>query len=91
MKPTRNIARSLKPFWGKSPARSGTASQLFKDSDRDGVMNVFDCKPFNKRHQDNNEYIGGIPKKQFKKQPSDIRFEALREQERKEADERDDD
>ena len=30
----------------------GKPVQLFKDSDKDGVANVFDCKPFNKRKQD---------------------------------------
>jgi len=33
-------------------ARMGTPIQLFKDSDRDGVPNVFDCKPHNKKKQD---------------------------------------
>jgi len=30
----------------------GMPIQMFKDSDKDGVMNAFDCKPFNKRKQD---------------------------------------
>jgi len=33
-------------------ARFGSPQRLFKDSDRDGVANVFDCKPFNKKKQD---------------------------------------
>lgn len=33
-------------------ARFGAPVNLFKDSDRDGVANVFDCKPFNRRKQD---------------------------------------
>jgi len=33
-------------------ARFGAPIQLFKDSDKDGVANVFDCKPYNKKKQD---------------------------------------
>jgi len=33
-------------------AHHGTPIQLFKDSDKDGVANVFDCKPYNKSKQD---------------------------------------
>ena len=33
-------------------AHYGKPIQLFKDSDKDGVANVFDCKPFNKKKQD---------------------------------------
>jgi len=36
----------------KSKAYFGKPVQLFKDSDKDGVPNVFDCKPYNKRKQD---------------------------------------
>ena len=35
-----------------SKAYYGKPVMLFKDSDRDGVPNVFDCKPHNKRRQD---------------------------------------
>lgn len=38
--------------FGKSKAYYGMPSQLFKDSDKDGVYNVFDCKPKNKRKTD---------------------------------------
>ena len=31
---------------------SWNTNKLFIDSDRDGVANVFDCQPFNKRKQD---------------------------------------
>lgn len=30
----------------------GKPAALFKDSDKDGVANVFDCKPFDKKRQD---------------------------------------
>ena len=40
-----------RPFRGNS-SHYGMPNQLFKDSDKDGVMNVFDCKPRNKRKQD---------------------------------------
>jgi hypothetical protein len=30
-------------------------ARLFRDSDRDGVANVFDCQPFNRRRQDNGD------------------------------------
>jgi len=33
-------------------SKYGKPVQLFKDSDKDGVANVFDCKPYNKRKQD---------------------------------------
>jgi hypothetical protein len=41
-----------KPTFKKKVAYYGYPSQLFKDSDKDGVANVFDCKPYNKRKQD---------------------------------------
>ena len=68
LKPVRNIKRSTttptpqrkqtpSPFWNNKPMpkckyRSGMPVKLFGDKDRDGVMNVFDCKPRNKRMQD---------------------------------------
>jgi hypothetical protein len=36
----------------RNKAHFGKPIQLFKDSDKDGVANVFDCKPYNKRKQD---------------------------------------
>lgn len=44
--------RGNKPVKFKNSAYYGSPSKLFKDSDRDGVMNVFDCKPYNRRKQD---------------------------------------
>lgn len=44
--------RNTSAFSKKVAAHFGTPIQLFKDSDKDGVMNVFDCKPHNKRKQD---------------------------------------
>jgi hypothetical protein len=41
-----------KPLWRGSNAYYGKPAHLFRDSDRDGVPNVFDCKPHNKRRQD---------------------------------------
>lgn len=46
-----------------SKSHYGKPSQLFRDSDRDGVPNVFDCKPHNKRRQDvmHPQNLGGSP------------------------------
>ena len=41
----------MKKFKNNS-ARYGMPNMLFKDSDRDGVANVFDCQPHNKKKQD---------------------------------------
>jgi len=41
-----------KSIWGKSKDRYGMPVKLFGDRDKDRVMNVFDCKPGNKRRQD---------------------------------------
>lgn len=43
--------RQMKSFHGPK-AYYGKPNMLFRDSDRDGVSNVFDCKPFNRRKQD---------------------------------------
>jgi len=46
----------------KNKAHFGKPIQLFKDSDKDGVANVFDCKPHNKRKQDvMAPFSGGSP------------------------------
>lgn len=42
----------MEKWLGKNKAYYGKPIQLFKDSDKDGVMNVFDCKPYNKKKQD---------------------------------------
>lgn len=46
-KPVRNIKR-----YSPTSVRYGKPNVLFKDNDKDGVMNVFDCQPNNKRKQD---------------------------------------
>ena len=46
--------RKVKPNW-KYPQ----VGKLFKDSDKDGVPNVFDCKPYNKKKQDVISPMGG--------------------------------
>jgi len=38
--------------YSPTSARYGKPNVLFKDSDHDGVANVFDCQPHNKRRQD---------------------------------------
>ena len=58
---------------------SWNTNNLFIDSDRDGVANVFDCQPFNKRKQDRNpnEFLDDPRMEdekediQFKKVPQD--------------------
>jgi len=46
-----------------SKSHYGKPAHLFRDSDRDGVPNVFDCKPHNKRRQDvmHPQNLGGSP------------------------------
>ena len=39
-------------FWGIKARDKVMPNKLFADTDRDGVPNVFDCRPFNKRRQD---------------------------------------
>lgn len=40
----------VNPFWNTKPI-SKTKMTWFKDSDRDGVVNLFDCQPYNKKKQ----------------------------------------
>ena len=56
-----NSNKRVSPFWNTKPLpkckyRSGMPVNLFGDKDRDGVMNVFDCRPGNRRRQDNIVY-----------------------------------
>lgn len=44
--------RTIKSAFKGNRAYYGKPAQLFKDSDKDGVANVFDCKPYNRRRQD---------------------------------------
>lgn len=65
-KPSRGIypIRSSKAYYGKPV-------QLFKDSDRDGVMNVFDCQPHNRRKQDvisPSNFGGGVQDMYYKQE-----------------------
>ena len=42
-------------FWKVKARDKVSPARLFADTDRDGVANVFDCRPFNKFKQDNKE------------------------------------
>jgi len=39
-------------FWKVKARDKVSPARLFADTDRDGVANVFDCRPFNPRRQD---------------------------------------
>ena len=42
-----------KSIWNcKDKLHYGKPAKLFGDADKDGVANVFDCKPYNRRRQD---------------------------------------
>ena len=80
LKPVRSIKRSSptpapqrkqtsNPFWNTKPMsrdkyKTGMPVYLFGDKDRDGVMNVFDCRPRNKRMQ--GKLVQNIPISQAK-------------------------
>lgn len=71
MKPSKS--RNKINFFGPSrtakvKVKSWNTFKLFADSDRDGVANVFDCKPHNKRKQD---VIYSIQRKQGIIHPSE--------------------
>ena len=59
----RKQHRNSRPGRSLATARFGNPQRLFKDSDKDGVPNVFDCQPFNKKKQDvisPSNYGGGM-------------------------------
>jgi hypothetical protein len=58
-------------------AHYGSPIQLFKDSDRDGVMNVFDCKPHNQRKQDVISPMSGSPVQDMYSRMENARLQAL--------------
>ena len=45
------------PFWGIKARDKVMPNKLFADTDRDGVPNVFDCRPFNRLKQDKGRKI----------------------------------
>ena len=47
-----NYADRLADGWEPKKVKKGSASWFFKDSDKDGVMNGVDCKPYDKNKQD---------------------------------------
>jgi hypothetical protein len=51
MKPAKGIINSKSKFHSNSIIKKGLVSSWFKDSDRDGVPNIFDCQPHNPRKQ----------------------------------------
>lgn len=51
-RPNPYMRGTMKKAFGTSKAYYGKPVQLFKDSDKDGVPNVFDCKPKNRRRTD---------------------------------------
>jgi len=55
-------------FWKptrKPWIKKGFVNHLFKDSDKDGVPNVFDCRPFDPRHQDRRRNKQIVTKESF--------------------------
>jgi len=44
-------------FWGIKARDKVMPNKLFADTDRDGVPNVFDCRPFNRLKQDKGRKI----------------------------------
>ena len=50
-----------KQWKGLTPKKKTVLRKKYKDTDRDGVPNKWDCQPFNRKKQDDEIYEGRCP------------------------------